>query len=167
MSRVFRSASRVRPFLMACGGALAVAAIASGCGESGSSDPVASTVTQVVVTEVRTVQAPAEEPTRETQKASTPDTSSASADTGAGDDSDSFSMPNEVGKGLQEAQDDVQRVSGNPVFFTDSTDASGQGRMQILDRNWKVCSQNVPPGTSVTQDTDISFAAVKLDENCP
>jgi hypothetical protein len=78
-----------------------------------------------------------------------------------------FTMPNEVGKGLQAAQDDIQSVSGNPLFFTDSTDASGAGRLQILDRDWKVCSQNVPTGQSVNQDSGISFAAVKLAETCP
>jgi hypothetical protein len=147
---------------MACGGALATALIASGCGESGSSDQATKTVTQVVVTEVKTVQSPADEPAQETKSASTRN----SEDAGTGGGSGSFSMPDEGGRGLQEAQDDVQRVSGNPIFFTDSSDASGQGRMQIIDSNWKVCSQNVAPGTSVNQDTDISFAAVKLGEDC-
>ncbi|AKU18227.1 PASTA domain-containing protein [Luteipulveratus mongoliensis] len=79
----------------------------------------------------------------------------------------SFSMPNEVGKGLQEAQDDVQAKSGNPLFVTGSDDATGAGRAQVLDRNWKVCSQSVAPGTAINEDTRISFGAVKLTENCP
>lgn len=81
-----------------------------------------------------------------------------------------FVMPDEVGKGLQEAQDDIQRVSGNPVFITRSSDASGQNRRQILDRNWVVCSQNIPAGTNVSTDhrkTDIVFASVKVGERCP
>ena len=41
------------------------------------------------------------------------------------------------------------------------------GRHQVLDRNWKVCSQNVPPGTSVDQSVGITFGAVKLAESCP
>lgn len=81
--------------------------------------------------------------------------------------STSFVMPNEVGKNLQAAQDDIQRVSGNPVFITFSHDATGQERHQILDRNWKVCSQNVAPGTQVQDTTKITFAVVKLDESCP
>ena len=79
----------------------------------------------------------------------------------------SFVMPNEVGKILQDAQDDVQRVSGNPLFFTSSTDATGAGRAQILDRNWQVCTQNVPAGTTVGADASIDFGTVKLDESCP
>jgi hypothetical protein len=76
-------------------------------------------------------------------------------------------MPNEVGANLQGAQDDIQRVSGNPLFITRSEDATGAGRHQVLDRNWKVCSQNVPPGTSVDQSVGITFGAVKLAESCP
>lgn len=91
--------------------------------------------------------------------------SSAASDTP--DNSVTFTMPNEVGKVLQEAQDDIQRVSGDPIFFTSSTDATGQGRHQVLDSNWKVCSQNVPAGQQVDARTEISFAAVKLSESCP
>ena len=76
-------------------------------------------------------------------------------------------MPDEVGKILQAAQDDIQRVSGNPVFFTSSTDATGAGRHQILDRDWQVCSQSVPAGTKFGQDTRIDFGVVKTDETCP
>jgi hypothetical protein len=76
-------------------------------------------------------------------------------------------MPNEVGKGLQAAQDDIQRVSGNPVFFSHSTDATGAGRHQILDRDWKVCTQNVAAGATANLDTYISFAVVRTTENCP
>ncbi len=76
-------------------------------------------------------------------------------------------MPNEVGKGLQAAQDDLQRVSRNPVFISRSTDATGAGRHQILDRDWKVCGQTPAAGTTVAATGDVSFAAVKLGENCP
>ncbi len=76
-------------------------------------------------------------------------------------------MPKEVGKVLQDAQDDIQQVSGNPIFITRSVDATGRGRHQILDRDWKVCSQNVAPGKRVKPDTEIAFSVVKLGESCP
>jgi hypothetical protein len=76
-------------------------------------------------------------------------------------------MPNEVGKVLQVAQDDIQRVSGNPGYITLSKDATGAGRHQVLDSNWRVCSQNVARGTRVTDSTVITFGAVKLTEVCP
>lgn len=76
-------------------------------------------------------------------------------------------MPNEVGKVLQDAQDEIQRVSGNPIFITRSVDATGQDRHQVLDRNWQVCSQNVARGKRVSQDIEITFSVVKVDESCP
>lgn len=134
-----------------------------GCGDSGSSS-ADGTITRTVVTEVHTVTANAgdESPT-ETKEVRE---SSASPEPKSGSDG-AFTMPNEVGKGLQDAQDHIQAVSGNPLYITSSTDATGQGRSQIIDRNWKVCAQNVAPGERVDEDSDISFAAVKLGESCP
>jgi hypothetical protein len=39
--------------------------------------------------------------------------------------------------------------------------------MQILDRDWKVCSQNIAAGKTVATDTELDFGAVKLKEICP
>jgi hypothetical protein len=100
---------------------------------------------------------------------SSPTTSTSRApatDTGSAED-DSFVMPNEVGKILQAAQDDIQRVSGNPIFFTSSTDANGAGRHQILDRDWRVCTQSVAAGTKVGPDARIDFGVVRTSETCP
>lgn len=79
----------------------------------------------------------------------------------------SWTLPNETGKTLQAAQDDIQTVSGNPLFFTTSSDASGADRMQLWDRDWQVCSQTPAAGTRFTEDTDIDFSVVKLGEACP
>jgi hypothetical protein len=77
-------------------------------------------------------------------------------------------MPDEVGKVLQDAQDDIQRVSHDPVFYTSSKDATGRGRHQILDRDWKVCAQNVPAGKVVERKSVlITFSVVKRAESCP
>ncbi len=76
-------------------------------------------------------------------------------------------MPNEVGQVLQVAQDDLQRVSRNPLYFSTSSDATGADRNQILDSNWKVCSQDIPVGTMVTSSQTPDFSVVKLDETCP
>ena len=75
-------------------------------------------------------------------------------------------MPNLIGANLQDAQDAIQALTGNAIFFTKSHDATGAGRHQILDRDWKVCSQNVPPGVTITADTPIDFGAAKVDERC-
>jgi Protein of unknown function (DUF2510) len=78
----------------------------------------------------------------------------------------SFVMPNEIGTDLQSAQDDIQRVSGDPVFFSHSHDLLGD-RFQILDRDWQVCTQNVAPGQRVSAIGHVDFGVVKAYESCP
>ncbi|MFI2236293.1 PASTA domain-containing protein [Streptomyces chrestomyceticus] len=72
-------------------------------------------------------------------------------------------LPDLVGKGLQSAQDAAQ-AAGFRVLR--SHDALGRGRMQALDRNWKVCTQTPGPGQVDTGRT-VDFGAVKLTETCP
>jgi hypothetical protein len=75
-------------------------------------------------------------------------------------------MPNLVGAGLQDAQDSIQQLTNYGIAITMSHDATGAGRVQVADRNWKVCSQNVPPGETITSSSRIDFGVVKLDESC-
>jgi hypothetical protein len=75
-------------------------------------------------------------------------------------------MPNLVGSVLQDAQDSIQRLTGYGIAITTSHDATGAGRMQVADRNWKICTQNVPPGETITSSSRIDFGVVKLDESC-
>jgi hypothetical protein len=79
----------------------------------------------------------------------------------------SFTMPDETGQDLQAAQDDIQRVSHDPLFVSHSQDATGDDRFQILDRDWQVCGQNVPPGTTASAVEHIVFFVVKDYEDCP
>lgn len=80
----------------------------------------------------------------------------------------SWTMPNLIGIDLQGAQDAIQSVSGGEVWFSGSTDLTGQGRAQILDRAWVVCTSTPPPGAPFTTATDINFGVVKKDiESCP
>ncbi|MHA5050023.1 PASTA domain-containing protein [Streptomyces sp. SD15] len=73
-------------------------------------------------------------------------------------------VPSLVGMGLQSAQDTAQSEG---FYSLKSHDSQGRDRMQAFDRNWKVCSQNVKAGTSVSTDTTLDFGAVKLEETCP
>jgi beta-lactam-binding protein with PASTA domain len=73
-------------------------------------------------------------------------------------------IPNFVGMGLQSAQDKAQELG---FYGLTSHDALGRDRMQAFDRSWKVCSQNVAAGKSVSTDTDLDFGTVKLEEKCP
>ncbi|GHB80709.1 hypothetical protein GCM10010347_59240 [Streptomyces cirratus] len=73
-------------------------------------------------------------------------------------------LPNLVGKGLQTAQDEAQ-ASG--FYALKSHDSLGRDRMQVLDRDWKVCSQSPAGGVAMETGTTIDLGAVKLEETCP
>ena len=75
-------------------------------------------------------------------------------------------MPNEVGHALQDAQDDLQSVSGNSAYYSKSHDLLGN-RHQILDRDWQVCTQNITEGAAVSESDTVDFGVVKLSESCP
>jgi len=69
-------------------------------------------------------------------------------------------MPNVVCMGLQDAQDLIQDQG---VFFSRSEDASGQDRRQILDANWTVVDQNIPPGERIDEG-DVVLQVLKKEE---
>ncbi|MEU9086290.1 hypothetical protein [Streptomyces sp. NPDC048357] len=73
-------------------------------------------------------------------------------------------VPNFVGQVLQSAQDGAQAAG---FYFLSSHDALGKNRNQVLDRNWKVCTQTPPAGTATGTDTKIDFGTVKNEESCP
>jgi beta-lactam-binding protein with PASTA domain len=75
-------------------------------------------------------------------------------------------MPNLVGSNLQDAQNAIQSLTGFEIAVTTSHDQTGARRQQVLDRNWKVCSQNIPAGRTITTTSKIDFGAVKLEESC-
>jgi hypothetical protein len=72
-------------------------------------------------------------------------------------------LPDLVGKGLQYAQDAAQ---GAGFFTLRSHDSTGRERLQVSDRNWKVCFQSPPAGPADPQVT-VDFGVVKLEETCP
>ena len=78
----------------------------------------------------------------------------------------SWRMPDLVGSNLQDAQNAVQDLTEFQVPVTTSHDSTGAGRQQVMDRNWKVCAQSVPPGTTIFKGARIDFGTVKLDEDC-
>jgi hypothetical protein len=71
-------------------------------------------------------------------------------------------MPGLVG--MMDAQDKLQSLGS---YMLDQQDATGLDRMQVLDSNWKVCSQDPAPGARVPSSATVSLASVKLSESCP
>ena len=139
---------------------IAVAYGLAGCGGGGGSSAV-STVT--ATTEV-TVNAPPAATTEATVNAPPAATTEATV---SAPPAESWMMPNEIGKTLQAAQDDLQALTGNPGFISTSEDLTGQGRQQIMDRNWQVCSSTPAPGFSFTAQTTVVFGVVRDTETCP
>ena len=81
---------------------------------------------------------------------------------------DTWTMPNLIGKDLQGAQDAIQSLTADGVWYTSSTDLTGKGRAQISDRGWQVCTSTPPPGGKFTESTKVDFGVVRIDtETCP
>lgn len=74
-----------------------------------------------------------------------------------------FKMPNLKGQILQTAQNKLQSLGS---FLLDQEDAKGLGRMQILDRKWKVCRQDPKAGTKVSIAEIVTLWSVKTSESC-
>ncbi|MDA0179172.1 PASTA domain-containing protein [Solirubrobacter phytolaccae] len=74
---------------------------------------------------------------------------------------DCIRVPNVVGKDHQLAQDTMQAAG---LYVLAERDASGQGRMLLLDRNWTTVKQRPKAGKCVSEDTEILLSAVKDDE---
>ena len=92
------------------------------------------------------------------------ETGSGATETGSVPDGGTFVMPELVGMNLQDAQDRLQSLGS---YVLDQEDASGLGRIQILDSNWVVCRQSPAPGTDVGLDEVVTLWSVKIDETCP
>jgi hypothetical protein len=108
-------------------------------------ESVADTETDAVTEDVA-AEAVEEEPAEEESSA-------------AGDDC--IKVPNVVGKDHQLAQDTMQAAG---LYVLAEEDASGQGRMLLLDRNWTTVKQRPKPGKCISEDTEIMLSAVKDDE---
>jgi len=80
----------------------------------------------------------------------------------------SWTMPDLRGRNLQSAQDAIQALTHDAIWYTGSHDATGADRHQWLDRDWQVCSQTVAPGRKITPKTRINFGVVRVQtETCP
>lgn len=77
-------------------------------------------------------------------------------------EAETAALPDVVGQDLQAAQDEAQAAG---FYVLDDQDASGQNRLQVLDRNWTVCRQEPAAGTHPT-DTPVVLYAVKDTETC-
>ncbi|TDD88320.1 PASTA domain-containing protein [Actinomadura darangshiensis] len=70
-------------------------------------------------------------------------------------------VPAVVGHNHQKAQNEMQ---AHGLFMLAETDATGQGRMLLWDRNWVVVRQTPPAGTIVKPGTTITLYSKKIGE---
>ncbi len=70
-------------------------------------------------------------------------------------------VPNVVGIDLQLAQDALQAAG---FYVLRSHDATGQGRFQVVDRNWTVVDQTPAGGTVIPLSGVVDLGAVKDEE---
>jgi hypothetical protein len=121
------------------------------------------TIAVIATTAGCSADAPAEPPPTVTVTVTAPATAPPPARASTGT---SWTMPDLVGSNLQDAQNAVQDLTEFQIPVTTSHDSTGAGRQQVVDRNWKVCSQSVAPGTTITKGARIDFGTVKLGETC-
>jgi hypothetical protein len=48
----------------------------------------------------------------------------------------------------------IQSLTRDALWHSGSTDFNDQGRPQVLDRNWVVCTSSPPPGAKLTVETE-------------
>ncbi|MFG3441065.1 PASTA domain-containing protein [Nonomuraea sp. NPDC047897] len=137
----------VRPVLTTC--VVIAAASLTGCGGTPPAGPTA-TVTA-------TVPAPAPSITDSPEQTDPPRQETGPAAKPAAEKK----LPNVVGMNLQEGQDTLQAAG---FYLLNDKDATGQNRLQVLDRNWVVTKQSPAGGRTVRTDTLITLYAKKIGE---
>jgi hypothetical protein len=139
-----RFVSIAQASVVALAGAFLAVAVAA-CGSSSTSGSAAT------VTQTQTVQS--------TTEAAPEDTST--SESGSGGGGGKITVPNVVGKNHQDAQDELQ---AHGLYNLSEEDATGEGRMLIIDRNWHVVSQDPPAGTKVSEDANITLRSKKYTD---
>ncbi|MER7108758.1 PASTA domain-containing protein [Streptomyces sp. NPDC000229] len=140
--------------------ALVLFLVGVGIGSSGSGDTKVTAGSRPAPTVTRTVTAAPVAP----QPKAAVSQDAAKPAPAVEEPSEKVTVPDFVGMDLQAAQDAAQAEG---LYVLTSHDSTGAGRMQVLDRNWTVCTQNHEPGTVIATDSELDFGAVKLTESCP
>lgn len=90
-----------------------------------------------------------------------PSTASTSTSTSGYSTAGTITVPSVVGKDLQLAQDTMQAAG---LYNLKSHDSTGRGRLQVLDRNWRVTDQSPSAGATVAKDQLIDLGARKFTD---
>lgn len=140
--------------------ALLFAAVALTLTACGSSAPATTTIIKEVPAAAPSASTTPAAADRTNDEATDGD-SAVSDDGTGGKTSGTITVPSEIGKNHQAAQDDMQ---AHGLYNLSEEDATGQGRMLILDRNWKVVSQSPAAGTKVSEDATVTLRSKKYTD---
>ncbi len=128
---------------------------------------VATAAPSTTVAEVTTTAAPTTLPVTLPPATAAPVTAPPATEGGVnpfgGDSPEDALMPDVMCMNLQQAQNEIQ---DHGVFFSRSEDATGQGRMQMVDSNWQVVGQVPEAGTPIGEFEAVLFV-VKFGEPSP
>ncbi len=132
--------------------------LTAGCGGSPAATPPTVTVTTVISPSMSgsvgpPTTLPSVSPPSVTVGTPAPRPPSGSARVGV--------VPNVVGVNHQLAQDTMQAAG---FYFLTEEDATGQGRLLVIDRNWVVVSQVPAGGTTAPLETKILLRSKKVGE---
>ncbi|MBB5807550.1 hypothetical protein F4560_007318 [Saccharothrix ecbatanensis] len=128
------------------------ALVVAGCG---TTPPATTTVTVPAATTPAATEPAATEPAATAPAATEP---AATTPAPAGK---TCTVPNVVGMIHQTAQDTMQAAG---LYKLREQDATGQGRVLALDRNWTTTAQTPAAGQVVPCDTEVLLSAKKNDE---
>jgi hypothetical protein len=126
---------------------VAGAFVLGACGDSGSSDKAAGPDKTVTVEKTKTVE---KKPPQD-----------GGGGTGGSSGGGKVTVPNVVGKDHQLGQDTMQAAG---LYNLREKDATGEGRLLLIDRNWTDVRQDPPAGSKVDPDTVITLSAKKDGE---
>ena len=150
-----RRAALSRRALSTAAVSVAVLALASCGGDAVPTPPIASATVVATVTE--TVQVPAPTSSEE----GTPAASESLSVAGPAPQAGLGVVPDVVGVNHQLAQDTMQAAG---FFNLTEEDATGRGRLLVVDRNWVVVSQSPEAGTRAAPDVRIILRSQKLTD---
>ena len=142
---------------LACAAGLVVAVGFAACGSDSSDEAAGPAETVTVVEKTKTVTERAKPAPKPKPAPDAAEPEPADASEGGGQ----IKVPNVVGQDHQLAQDTMQAAG---LYMLDEKDATGQGRVLLVDRNWTTVAQSPAPGAMVSSDTTITLSAKKDGE---
>lgn len=79
----------------------------------------------------------------------------------------SWTMPSVSGLTLRQAENRIRTRTDGALVSVRSHDETGQGRHPLAGSRWRVCSQDIPAGSSLARRQKVDLGVVQVTESCP